>query len=188
MNLENGYTSRGDQAPRNDSSSSGGSKGENRAGQSGGAPKSGFDSLNEQFHRLRADISLYVEKRIELLLLTLTEPLSKAVAGLFQQALALLFFFTASIFVWVALALYLSELLDSMALGFLIGSLPLFLVASLFFRRPVSVLQRSVQSGMMESLLDSIRNARRSGESATTGKDSNSTDDTEPTMKKQETT
>lgn len=114
----------------------------------------GSESFSSQFHTLRKDLGAYIEKRIELVLLTLTEPLSKAIAGVLQQSLAVLFFSFGLLFVGIALALLIAEQIGSYVAGFLIVSLPLLLLGFLFYRRTIGGLQRSVQAGMMESLLE----------------------------------
>lgn len=114
------------------------------------------DHISERFKTITGDIKLYVEKRIELLLLNVGEQYSKWIAESIQKATGLFLLFGAIVFLLVALAIYLGEVTGRPSLGYVIVSLPLFVVGILFFYlKPKSVvenLQRHFESELVEAL------------------------------------
>lgn len=114
------------------------------------------DHISDRFRTITADIKLYVEKRIELLLLNVGEQYSKWIAESIQKATGLFLVFGAIVFLLVALAIYLGEITGSPSLGYVIVSLPLFVVGILFFylkpRSLVENLQHHFESELVEAL------------------------------------
>lgn len=90
------------------------------------------DQLGKRFKTITGDLKLYVEKRIELLLLTIGEQYSQWMAESIQRLTGIFLVFGAFVFILIAAAIYLGELLGRPSLGYLIVSIPL-LVAGLFF-------------------------------------------------------
>lgn len=114
------------------------------------------DQLAKRFKTITGDLKLYVEKRIELLLLSVGEQYSKFMAESIQKVTGIFLMFGASVFVLIALAIYLGEVLDSPSLGYLIVSAPLFITGLLFyFLKPKSLaetLQEHFESELVEAL------------------------------------
>lgn len=114
------------------------------------------DHISDRFRTITGDIKLYVEKRIELLLLNVGEQYSKWIAESIQKATGLFLVFGAVVFLLVALAIYLGEVTGRPSLGYVIVSLPLFVVGILFFYlKPKSLvknLQRHFESELVEAL------------------------------------
>lgn len=90
------------------------------------------DQLGKRFRTITGDLRLYIEKRIELLLLNIGEQYSRWMAESIQKITGIFLLFGALVFLLVALAIFLGELLNSPSLGYLIVSLPL-VITGLFF-------------------------------------------------------
>lgn len=119
-------------------------------------PEKQTDQLGRRFKTITGDLKLYVEKRLELLLLNVGEQYSKWIAESVQKVAGLILLFGALVFLLMALALYLGELLDSLSLGYLIVSIPLIITGLLFyFLKPKSLvenLQRHFESELVNAL------------------------------------
>lgn len=74
----------------------------------------------EIFSRLREHVSMYAGLRIRLVKLIAIERTTRFVSVLSHGIILMLFAFTAILFLFIALGIYLGEILGSMALGFLI--------------------------------------------------------------------
>jgi hypothetical protein len=102
------------------------------------------------------ELRLYVEKRIELFTLTITEQVSSIAAHTIQKMIGILLLAGAAFFAWFALGFFIGELLESNGLGFLIASLPLFLGGYLFFNRKSVTLTEKIQSEMIAKTMSSL--------------------------------
>jgi hypothetical protein len=114
------------------------------------------DQLGNRFRTITGDLKLYIEKRIELLLLNIGEQYSLWMAESLQKLAGILLLFGASVFLLVALAIYVGELLNSQSLGYVIVSLPL-VVTGLFliYLKPKSFtekLQEQFESELIRAL------------------------------------
>lgn len=106
----------------------------------------GSDQLGERLRRVSADLKLYLEKRLELMMLHTGEYFSGWMAASAQRALGVLLLLGGVGFVLFAVAIYLGDLLNSPSLGYLIVSLPLLLTGGLFlYLKPASVFERLQQ-------------------------------------------
>lgn len=118
----------------------------------------GKEPMAERFKTISNDLKLYVEKRIELLLLRVGEKYSKWIAKSILKATGLFLVFGAVVFLLVALAIYLGEVIGIPSLGYVIVSLPLLVVGLLFFYiKPKSVidnLQRYFEAELLEALIE----------------------------------
>ena len=103
------------------------------------------------------EVRLYVEKRIELFTLTITEQVSAIAAHTIQKIVGILLITGAAFFAWFALGFFMGELLDNNGLGFLISSLPLFLTGYLFLKRKSLALTEKLQSEMISKTMDSLQ-------------------------------
>lgn len=116
----------------------------------------GKEPMAERLKTISNDLKLYMEKRIELLLLSVGEQYSKWIAQSIQKATGLFLVFGAVVFLLVALAIYLGEVTGIASLGYVVVSLPLFIVGLLFFYlKPKSLvdnLQRHFEAELVEAL------------------------------------
>lgn len=114
------------------------------------------DQLGKRFRTITGDLKLYIEKRIELLLLNIGEQYSRWMAESIQKITGILLLFGAGVFLLVALAIYLGELLNRPSMGYVIVSLPL-VVTGLFlvYLKPKSFtekLQEQFESELIRAL------------------------------------
>ncbi len=114
------------------------------------------------------DVRLYVEKRLELFTITISEQVASILAESIHRIAGFLILGAGLMIFWFAIGYLLGELLESVWLGFLISSIPLILFGLLFVNLRPKWLTRKIQSDMVEQILNSIdevddaaRNGRR---------------------------
>lgn len=114
------------------------------------------EQIGARFKTITNDIKLYVEKRIELLLLNMGEQYSKWIAQSIQKATGLFLLFGAVVFLLIALAIYLGEVTGNPSLGYVIVSIPFFVFGMLFYylkpKSMVETLQRHFESELVDAL------------------------------------
>lgn len=122
------------------------------------------DQLGKRFRTITGDLKLYIEKRIELLLLNIGEQYSRWMAESIQKLTGILLLFGASVFLLVALAIYLGELLGRPSLGYVIVSLPLVVTGIfLVYLKPKSFtekLQEQFESELIRALGENGENEK----------------------------
>ncbi|WP_069130967.1 hypothetical protein [Rhodohalobacter halophilus] len=112
-------------------------------------------------NNLGQEIRLYVEKRIQLISINFAEQISLIVAQSFQKIAGLLILSSALLFLWLGVAFFLSELVQSNALGFLLASLPLFLVGFIFSRTSSKKLTERIQAELITKVMDGVEESIR---------------------------
>jgi len=90
------------------------------------------DHLGQRFRAISSDLKLYIEKRMELMILNTGEYLSAWMAASVQRTIGAFLLLGGVSFLLVALAIFLGKLLDSLSLGFILVSLPLLIIGGLF--------------------------------------------------------
>ena len=90
------------------------------------------DQLGQRLRTISADLKLYFEKRIELVMLNVGEYVSGWMAASIQRATGALLLLGGLCFLLVALAIYLGNILGSESLGYVLVSLPLLIAGLLF--------------------------------------------------------
>lgn len=101
------------------------------------------DQLGQRLKAISADLKLYFEKRIELVMLNAGEYLSGWMAASIQRTTGALLLLGGVCFLMVALALYLGDLLQNQSLGFVLVSIPLLLAGLLFvYLKPKSIFEQ----------------------------------------------
>ncbi len=111
------------------------------------------DLLSERLKKLPNDIRLIVEKRLALLALDLGERLSVASGKLatgFVLALVLGFAF---LFLLIAIAMFLGDVLRNPAGGFILVSVFLFVFAFFSWRLLPGMIERSAKNAVISALL-----------------------------------
>lgn len=118
------------------------------------------DQLGKRFRSITGDLKLYIEKRIELLLLNIGEQYSQWMAESIQKLTGIFLLFGAFVFILVAVAIYLGELLGWPGLGYVIVSIPLFVTGLFFFYlKPRSLaenLQQHFESELIKALTQNV--------------------------------
>lgn len=118
--------------------------------------------MSEQFanngkkSNITSDVRQYVEKRVQLLTLTITEQVSRILAESFQKLLGMFILSFALFFFWFAVGFLLAELIGSFSAGFAIASVPLFIVGFIFLKSKSKSVTEKVQAQLMSSILDDL--------------------------------
>lgn len=130
--------------------------------------------ISETLHDLKRDLLSYLEKRFELFVIQVTDPVARFISGLFQQLFGLLVVFSGILFIWTALAIYLSELLNSYVLGFLSAGVPLVLVGVLLFVRKPGLLFRFIHAHLTSQIVEPFQQHKVSSTAKTSDSSSSS--------------
>lgn len=110
---------------------------------------------------LGKDVSLYIEKRIQLMTITIAEQTSLIVAQSVQKLLGLFILSSALLFVWIGFSFLLGDLVQSTALGFVLASLPLFLFGGLFARSKSKSLTERIQVEIITKVMEGVEESLR---------------------------
>lgn len=101
------------------------------------------DQLGRRLKTISGDIKLYIEKRVELLLLNIGEHFSRMLAESVHKVAGLLMLSGASVCLLIALAHFLGDLLNNESLGYVLVSVPLFILGFMFwYLKPKSLLDQ----------------------------------------------
>lgn len=116
------------------------------------------DRLSARLKAITADMKRYVEKRVELLMLNMGEQMGDWIAWAIQRVTGVMLLLGGFIFLLIALAIWLGELLGSPSLGYVLVSLPLLILGGvILYFQPQSLLKRIQQqfeSEMLRALYD----------------------------------
>ncbi|MGM0507454.1 MAG: hypothetical protein ACQER4_09755 [Bacteroidota bacterium] len=112
------------------------------------------------------DARIYLEKRIELLMLSFVERFTFILADAVQRLAGLVIFALGAFFFWFALSFMVSEWVGSTALGFLITSVPLLLSGAIFLWIQPGRVRRAIQVGMIRQFLRAFDDAAGKGAGA----------------------
>lgn len=122
------------------------------------------------------DFKTYVENRIQLLMISLTEQVSFLLAESLQKIIGVASLAVGFLFAWFALAFYLSELLESLALGFLAAAIPLLLFGYIFSKIGYKPLSKKFQHSLLKKMSESFEvlpeNPKESGITKNNGRTS----------------
>ncbi len=102
------------------------------------------------------DFKTYVENRIQLVMISVTEQVSYLFADSLQKIIGIASMAIGFLFVWFALAYYLSELFNSLALGFLVAAIPLLLFGYIFSKVGYKPLVKKFQHDMLNKMSESF--------------------------------
>lgn len=115
-----------------------------------------MDQLGERLKHIVNELKDYVETRLELLLINISDKITFRIGLSIQKLLGFSLLGVGLLFALVALALYLGELLDSRALGYVIVSVPLLLTGIFFaFGKPKAI-ARGIQLQIMEEIIEAL--------------------------------
>ncbi|MDZ7719243.1 MAG: phage holin family protein [Balneolaceae bacterium] len=108
--------------------------------------------------RIKDEVRQYVEKRMELLSLTIAEQVSRILAESFQQVLGLFILSFALFFFWFAIGFWVGEMIGNLSAGFAISALPLFLIGYVLMNARSKRITEKVQSQLISKVIDDISN------------------------------
>lgn len=102
------------------------------------------------------DFKTYIENRIQLIMISLTEQVSYLFAESLQKIIGIASMAIGFLFAWFALAYYLSALLESLALGFLAAAIPLLLFGYIFSKVGYKPLAKKFQHSLLDKMSESF--------------------------------
>jgi len=115
-----------------------------------------MDQLAQRIKQVSNELKGYVETRIELLILNLSDKGTLWLGDLIQHTFNLVILGTGLLFGLIALGFYLGELLNSMPAGFgIIGGF-LFLVGLILILSKPKSISRKIQSQIMHDVIEAL--------------------------------
>ncbi len=115
-----------------------------------------MDQLSSRLKQITSELKEYLETRIDLLVLNVGDQISAWVGLSTQKIIGYLILSFGLLFASVALAIYLGDVLQNEALGYLIVSIPLMILGLIFaFAKPFGIAS-SVQKQLMSGILKAI--------------------------------
>lgn len=102
---------------------------------------------------LTAEVRSYIEKRIQLLILTITERISSIIAHSVQKLMGVVLLGFALYFLCLALGFYLGELLGNYSYGFAIVSTPFLLFGFILLKRISKGITEKIQADIIEKMM-----------------------------------
>ncbi|MEO9887449.1 MAG: phage holin family protein [Balneola sp.] len=119
-----------------------------------------MDQLGQRIKQVSNELKGYVETRIELLILNLSDKGTLWLGDLIQHTFNLVILGTGLLFGLIALGFYLGELLNSMPAGFgIIGVLLFLLGLILMIAKPKNV-SRKIQAQIMKDVIDALESKK----------------------------
>lgn len=115
-----------------------------------------FANNNGKKNNITSDVRQYIEKRVQLLTLTIAEQVSQIMAESFQKVLGLFILSFALFFLWFAVGFLLAEVIGSISAGFAISSIPLFLLGFILIKTKSKRLTENVQAQLISRVLDDL--------------------------------
>jgi hypothetical protein len=115
-----------------------------------------MDQLNSRVKQITNELKQYVETRLDLLVLNVGEQVTKWLGESIQKLIGFTVLGIGSFFGLMALAIYLGELLENPALGYLIVALPMILIGLLLASAKPKGIAKSIQNQFMDGILKSI--------------------------------
>ncbi len=119
------------------------------------------DEHTDNRPHLGREIRQYIEKRIQLLSLTLSEQISLVIAQSFQKLAGMLLISSAILFLWLAVAFFLADLFGNTGLGFLVASVPLFIAGFVFINTRSQSLTERIQADLVAKVMEGIEQAAK---------------------------
>lgn len=107
---------------------------------------------------LKDEIHEYVEKRVELIVLTISDQISMMIAHSLQRFIGFLILVFGMLFIWFAIGYSIGEIIGSIGGGFAISALPLFIFGYIFIKRKSKRLTEKIQAGLMSKVLENFDN------------------------------
>lgn len=125
-------------------------------------PKQSLKS--EDKRNVTEEIREYVEKRIELATLSLSEQLAQIFADSMQKALGLILLSLALFYAWFGLGFYLGGLIGMVSVGFFIASLPLFILGYILFKRRSQKLTDKIKAELVGKVMENFDSERENNQ------------------------
>lgn len=106
-----------------------------------------------QDESLTEELRSYIEKRVQLLILTITERVSSIIAQSLQKFVGMILLGFALYFMCLALGFYLGEILGNYSYGFAIVSIPFILFGFILIKRISKRITEKIQADIIEKMM-----------------------------------
>lgn len=106
-----------------------------------------------QDESLTEELRSYIEKRVQLLILTITERVSSIIAQSLQKFVGMILLGFALYFICLALGFYLGEILGNYSYGFAIVSIPFILFGFILIKRISKRITEKIQADIIEKMM-----------------------------------
>ncbi|MEX0609230.1 MAG: phage holin family protein [Balneolaceae bacterium] len=115
-----------------------------------------MDQLGERIKHIINELKDYVETRLELVIVNISDKVTLKIGQSIQKLLGFSLLAIGLLFALVALAIFLGELFDQRSLGYVIVSAPLLLIGVFFaFGKPRAI-ARGIQESLMEEIIEAL--------------------------------
>ena len=111
------------------------------------------DFITQRLKLFKKQAKKYIERRIELTVLESSEQLSHVFANLAHQVSGLIILLVGFVFLLIASALFIGELLQQPSLGFVIVSVPLFIIGSIFMGMRPKALTAKIRDVILKEIV-----------------------------------
>tara|TARA_R110002126_G_scaffold120282_1_gene261449 strand:- start:6982 stop:7389 length:408 start_codon:yes stop_codon:yes gene_type:complete len=119
-----------------------------------------MDQLGQRIKQVSNEFKGYVETRIELLILNLSDKGTLWLGDLIQHTFNLVILGTGVLFGLIALGFYLGEILNSTPLGFAIIGGILFLIALILILAKPKNISRRIQAQIMHDVIEALESKK----------------------------
>jgi len=113
-------------------------------------------NIGTKVKSISTDIQAYIEKRLELFTLTISEQLSSVIADTALKLVGILFVLFGGLIMWFALAYALAGVFESLPLGFLVAATPLLMIGFIFMKFELKGFRRKIKSGVIMEVLKTL--------------------------------
>ncbi|MEQ9308818.1 MAG: hypothetical protein RLN90_05135 [Balneolaceae bacterium] len=117
-----------------------------------------MDQLGSRLKQLSYELREYIETRIDLLVLNVSDQVTNWISVSIQKIIGFSIIGSGLLFAMIALAIYVGDLLDNEAIGFALVAIPLLLMGLLLaISKPFGIaknIQKQLMAGVLESLED----------------------------------
>ncbi len=119
-----------------------------------------MDQLGQRIKQVSNELKGYVETRIELLILNLSDKGTLWLGNMIQHSVSFIILGTGLLFSLIALSFYLGELLNNNALGFLIVGGFLFIVGIILVLAKPKNISRKIQQQIMHDVIEALESKK----------------------------
>lgn len=129
-----------------------------------------MDHLGSRIKNISSELKEYLETRINLIVLNIGDQVTQWIGLSLQKLIGLLIIGCGFLFALIGLAIYLGELLNNSAIGFIAVSTPLFIIGFIFILIKPIGLAKTVQEQLMSGILDALEEKKDDSKLALTEK------------------
>lgn len=115
-----------------------------------------MDYLGSRIKHVTNELKDYVETRLELTFLNVSDRLTYWIGHSVQTVIGYVIFGIGLLFAMTALAIYLGQLLDAQWAGYLIVAFPFIIIGLIFVLAKPKFIARRIQNEMLAELLESM--------------------------------